>query len=237
MLPSARRAELSRHDFDNSYLSREALASVVGPDAAAPLHYIPTTFASSSVKQPIERQLAGGGRTSAGGPPGVGRVQTVASVYSRTTAALTTMEDEDNGAGRKKMQHAGVMASGGGGGGGSYENQGNGRYIVPIPVSFSRANSSHLSDESDFSDRDSLCSSVHSADSVGTTASKYATIRYSSSAAGQIWNMLYRLDDLVLEVKVVVDCVCVRERERVREGESVCECLFQQSCFSAPILL
>lgn len=120
-------------------------------------------------------------------------------MYSRTTAALTNLEDHEDvdDAMRRNSKGTAVPAAAG---------DGHTRYLVP--ATFSRAGSAGMSDDSDFSDEDSLCSSVHSADSVETAASKHATIRYSESVAGQIWNILHRMDEMVLQVKVgVLFCV------------------------------
>lgn len=174
MLPSQRRAELSRHDFDNSYLSRKALAAEASERERS--------AAATAVGFGASGATGGGG---GGGRPAYGKE--VSSSHSRTTAGLTTLEDDD---------HDDFIRMRGG------ASQRSEHYLLS-PATFSRAGSSHLSDESDFSDEDSL-GSVNSADSVGTVASKYASIRYANSTAGQIWGVLDGLDDLVMEVKVNV---------------------------------
>lgn len=168
MLPSARRAELSRLEFENSYLSRDVLAA--------------------SSKDASDK-LSGGGASS--GKSGFGKP--MESIYSHTTAGVTTLEDFDQEGFARMRKRAPLI--------GNRHVEDATRYLLS-PATFSRAGSSHFSyDDSDFSDDDSL-GSVNSEDSVGTTATKYASIRYSNSTAGQIWSILNSLDDLVLHVKV-----------------------------------
>lgn len=215
MQPSARRAELSRHDFENSYLSRKALSNF-GPPTVSTLAFSEATTATNTTGMPlapvppatnaqhrqhvtishdVQQRRTGRPQTA---PSAIPRQSS--PVHSRTTAALTNLEDHedvDDVVGRNSKGTVVPAASG----------DGHTRYLVP--ATFSRAGSAGMSDDSDFSDADSLCSSVHSADSVETAASKHATIRYSESVAGQIWNILHRMDEMVLQVKVCA-LLCVR---------------------------
>lgn len=159
-------------DFDNSYLSRNALSR--GLDEG--------------------RCRGGGSGGDVGG--GGGRIaydKSIQYLDSHTTAGVTTLAELDHEQDLARMMRKAALPSGGDASGGAVE------YLSP--ATYSRASSSHFYDDSDFSDEDSL-GSVNSADSVGTAASKYASIRYANSTAGQIWGILRSLDDLVLHVKV-----------------------------------
>lgn len=195
MLPSARRAELSRHDFDNSYLSRKALAAgstgIVMPTGTSSAPTGVHIGGSGPITDAHHHQLRRPEVSSSRG--GGGPKQQGSSVHSRTTAALTTLEDSED-----VDDFTRKVGSSAPGPPHTVSAEGHTRYLVP--TTFSRAGSDEDSLCSD--DADSLCSSVHSTDSVDTTTSKRSTIRYAESTAGQIWNMLYRMDELVLEVKV-----------------------------------
>lgn len=191
MLPSARRAELSRQYFDNSYLSRRAFE--VDPNAPCGGAVAASSGAVAEHHYPQQQQRNG---RQAFGKNG--------SVLSHTTAGLTTfdedLEDTDDfrGGNRSKVPGRQLMSRGvgGGGGGGTSGSLPFGDFPKDhIPV-----------DDSEFSDDDSL-GSVMSGDSQPSTTYG-GGIRYSNSAAGQIWNILDRLDDVVLEVKVRSVVLC-----------------------------
>lgn len=188
MLPSARRAELSRQYFDNSYLSRRAfeldptgVSGVpypgVGIEPSQHLHHQHDPLPKPHQQHPHQhRSRAPFGRD--GG-----------SVRSRTTAGLTTFDedldiDDYGGGGRRRP---------------SDHHHRNGEDSPDSHHFRSAAEADEA--ESDFSDQDSL-GSVRSGDSYPSSKSYGAGIRYANSAAGQIWNILDRMDDVVLEVKV-----------------------------------
>lgn len=183
MLPSARRAELSRQYFDNSYLSRRAFEVENASGGAG---------AEQSQHNPQQR----GGGSSGGSRPSF--VKEHGSIRSRTTAGLTTYDDEDvdmDSGGGYSLRPAG-------------QAQAQARGTSPFRVIPGRHGGGYMSDmDSEFSDQDSLGSMrsgdssgpyIHSAGSSGGAGG----IRYTNSPAGQIWNILDRLDDVVLEVKV-----------------------------------
>lgn len=188
MLPSARRAELSRQYFDNSYLSRRAFE--VDPNAPGSGGVSSSGAVAEQHHYPQQQQQRNG--RQAFGKNG--------SVLSHTTAGLTTFDedldtDDFRGGNRGKVAPRQHMSRGVGGAATLGSLPFGDFHKDPIPV-----------DDSEFSDDDSL-GSVMSGDSQPSTTYG-GGIRYSNSAAGQIWNILDRLDDVVLEVKVC--CCCVR---------------------------
>lgn len=185
MLPSARRAELSRQYFDNSYLSRRAFEV----DPNAPGGCVAASSGAVAEQHHYPQQQQRNGRQAFGKN---------GSVLSHTTAGLTTFDedldtDDFRGENRTKVASRQHMSRGVGGA----VNLGS--------LPFGEFAKDHIPvDDSEFSDDDSL-GSVMSGDSQPSTTYG-GGIRYSNSAAGQIWNILDRLDDVVLEVKVC----CVR---------------------------
>lgn len=193
MLPSARRAELSRQYFDNSYLSRRAFE--VDPNAPCGGAVAASSGAVAEHHYPQQQQRNG---RQAFGKDG--------SVLSHTTAGLTTfdedLEDTDDFRGGNRSKASGRQLIGRGVGGGG---AGGGATLASLP--FGEFPKDHIPvDDSEFSDDDSL-GSVMSGDSQPSTTYG-GGIRYSNSAAGQIWNILDRLDDVVLEVQVCCFLVC-----------------------------
>ena len=184
MLPSARRAELTRQYFDNSYLSRrafevDAAGDTVGLGAVgvgeAPYHHYPHRAPRSHASKE-------------------------GSFLSRTTTGLSPFDEVPdtgldfrggqprnsgrlNDYARKHGQHA------------PYRDH------MPPHDSTDEAEVS----DSHYSDQDSS-GSFRSEDSFPSTAKSYETgIRYSSSSpAAEIWQILHRMDDMVLEVKVMI---------------------------------
>ncbi|CAM9110628.1 unnamed protein product [Pylaiella littoralis] len=192
MLPSARRAELSREYFDNSYLSRKAFEG--GGEGVAHAH---------------DHAYGGGGRD--GDDCELPSTKCGGSSLSRTTAGLTTFDDDVDGS---------RFGGGGGGGrggrsrlGGHGERLRNQRDLGAAglsPQHHQRQTTSSFKDvpdyESDFSEDDSL-GSMLSEESQGVSTTSRSSVL--DTAAGQIWGMLCSLDDLVLEVKGNV-CQCQR---------------------------
>lgn len=181
MLPSARRAELSRQYFDNSYLSRRAFE-------------VENASGGAGGEQSQHNHHQRGGGSSGGSRPSFGKEH--GSIRSRTTAGLTTFDDED------------MEVDAGGGYGLRPPGQGQARGTSPFRDVPGHHGGGYMSDlDSEFSDQDSL-GSVRSGESneayVPSAGSSGGAsgIRYANSHAGQIWNILDRLDDAVLEVKV-----------------------------------
>lgn len=186
MLPSARRAELSRQYryFDNSYLSRrafevDAIGDPVGLSGVGvgegPYHHYPHRVGRSHL-----------------GKEG--------SFLSRTTVGLTTFDEDQPDEGLDDFE------------GDRARNFGriNDEYVSSRGqhADYHRHTRPHDSPDesqiSDYSDEDSLLESVRSGDSYPSTAKSYETgIRYSSSPAAHIWQILQRMDEVVLEVKVM----------------------------------
>lgn len=187
MLPSARRAELSRQYryFDNSYLSRrafevDAIGDPVGLGGVGvgegPYHHYPHRVGRSHF-----------------GKEG--------SFLSRTTVGLTTFDEDPPDEGLDDFE--GDRARNFGRVNDEYVSSSRGQHAEyhrhPRPH-----DSPDESQISDYSDEESLLESVRSGDSYPSTAKSYeAGIRYSSSPAAHIWQILQRMDEVVLEVKVM----------------------------------
>lgn len=184
MLPSARRAELSRQYFDNSYLSRRAFEV----DPNAPCGGVSASSGAVAEQHHYPQQQQRNGSRQAFGKNG--------SVLSHTTAGLTTFDedldaDDFRGGNRSKVASSRQQ----------HMSRGVGAAVTLGSLPFGEFPKDHTPvDDSEFSDDDSL-GSVMSGDSQPSTTYG-GGIRYSNSAAGQIWNILDRLDDVVLEVKV-----------------------------------
>ncbi|CAM9180735.1 unnamed protein product [Ectocarpus sp. 13 AM-2016] len=201
MLPSARRAELSRQYFDNSYLSRKAFEAggagaptpegvVLAPGAADAPASEPSQY-NPHHHHHHHHHRRGGERDGTSKP----FVKGGDSTMSKTTSGLTTFEDDLD-----------IAFEGGGGhraaAGASSGNPG--RFSLPDGASAFKSTTDYGSEFSD--DDESLGSMVSGNESLPVS---HRSETGPDSVAGQIWRMLCSLDDLVLEVKAN-RCQCQR---------------------------
>ncbi|CBJ29872.1 hypothetical protein Esi_0163_0066 [Ectocarpus siliculosus] len=190
MLPSARRAELSRQYFDNSYLSRKAFEA--GGAGAPPPEGVVLAPGAADAPAPEPSQynphhqhhhLRGGERDGTAKP----FVKGGDSLMSKTTSGLTTFEDDLD----MPFHAGGVRRSAAGA---SSENPGG--FSLPDGASVFKSTTDYGSEFSD--DDESLGSMVSGNESLPVS---HRSETGPDSVAGQIWRMLCSLDDLVLEVK------------------------------------
>lgn len=198
MLPSARRAEISRQYFDNSYLSRKAFeVDTSGRGREGVLDEEHQSLHDRYSQQhspsgPQMPQMPQHGRSGGKQPRSLGKH---GSSNSHTTAGLTAFdEDFDHSDDYGMRPSAQFQGRGVGRAGGAEDLHSSFRYTGGFDED------QITEDDSAYGDQDSL-GSVRSGDSYPSIKSA-GGIRYSNSTAGQIWTIIDRLDDIILEVKV-----------------------------------